>query len=421
TQARRLERLLDHCREHVPYYAALIKQHGDGYKQDPFAYLREFPILTKTELQTRHDELCSDDLASRRWYYNTSGGSTGVPARFIQDATYAAETGAAKHLFSLFAGREVCEPEVYIWGSERDIQRGGESLPVRAMNWLTDSTFFNAYRMSPQAMRAFVERINRKPPRLIIGYVEALFGLSSFILREKIQVRPQHAVMSSAGTLFPFMRERIERAFGCRVFDRYGSREVGDVACERADQSGLWCAPWTNYLEVVDRQGQTLPPGACGNFLITSLCNFAMPLLRYQIGDAGALSPASSGQPWQVIQTISGRLTEMFMLQDGTLVDIGYFSTLLYFKDWIERYQIVQKSYTEIVYRIVAKDPADHSSEMKHVVEEARRLLGPDGVVGFEIVDDIPLLPSGKFAFAISEVNALPELTAAVRGLPVEQ
>ncbi len=87
------------------------------------------------------------------------------------------------------------------------------------------------------------------------------------------------------------MREKIQQVFQCRVYDRYGSREFGDMVCENPNMDGLWVAPWGCYLEVVDTHGQRLPDGVEGEILVTSLTNHAMPLIRYKIGDRGVLTP----------------------------------------------------------------------------------------------------------------------------------
>src|SRR5690606_15952029 len=85
TTKRLLVELLEHCKQCVPYYSKLIRELGDGFRDDPEAYLRDFPILTKDIIRSHFDELKSRDLDRRRWFYNTSGGSTGEPVRLIQD------------------------------------------------------------------------------------------------------------------------------------------------------------------------------------------------------------------------------------------------------------------------------------------------------------------------------------------------
>ncbi|NEO66467.1 MAG: phenylacetate--CoA ligase family protein, partial [Moorea sp. SIO4G2] len=109
-----------------------------------------------------------------------------------------------------------------------------------------------------------------------------------------------------------------ESVFKCQVFNRYGSREVGDIACELPGKEGLWAAPWGSYIEIVYENNNPLPTGVEGNILITNLTNYAMPLIRYKIGDRGTLLVNEPSR--QIFKEVSGRSTDMFKRQDGTLL-----------------------------------------------------------------------------------------------------
>ena len=121
TTKKLLIQMLAHCERAVPYYAELIRNLGASFFKDPEQYLLGIPILTKDIIRSRFDDLKSVDLPRREWNFNTSGGSTGEPVRFIQDREYEDRSGALKTLYSKWAGREIGEPEVRLWGSERDI------------------------------------------------------------------------------------------------------------------------------------------------------------------------------------------------------------------------------------------------------------------------------------------------------------
>lgn len=408
TTKRLLIELLSHCKQSVPYYAEAMRERGDSFYEDPEEYLRRFPILSRDRLRSRFDELKSTDLAQRKWYLNCTSGSTGEPVRFIQDGEYAARSGAITLLYSKLVGREIGESQAYLWGSERDIVQGSDGWRARAINRLTDTVFLNAFRMTPELMREFITVLNVKRPKLIVAYSHALHELARFAEREGFEVVPQAAIITSADTLYPFMRDTIERVFQCNVFNRYGSREVGDIACERPGWEGLWVAPWANYVEVIDEKGDRVPDGTEGEILVTSLTNFAMPLLRYRIGDVGALSPVRTygrEKYGQVFQTIFGRNGDIFKTSSGAVFDPGYFDFTLYFKDWVRRFQVIQKSTSHIIFRIVRADSNCPPSDLEQIVIETKVLMGSDCEVTFEFVDDIPPSGSGKYRYLISEVR----------------
>ncbi|MDZ7959739.1 MAG: hypothetical protein RMY34_17955 [Aulosira sp. DedQUE10] len=399
-----LAKLLRHSQKSVPYYAKLMNEVGceEMLEQNPQIYLSKLPILTKDIIRKNFEELKSLDLEKRKWYFNASGGSTGEPIRLIQDREYFDHSQGIKLLYSYLVGREIGEPEVKLWGSEKDILEATKNWRAIFSGFLSNTVYINAYQMNPQRMAAYIRLINQKSPKLILAYAIAIYELAKFAESEQLQITPPKAIMTSAENLHPWMREKIERVFQCQVFNRYGSREVGDIACERPGFEGFWVAPWGNYVEIVDDNNNPLPPGVEGNILITSLTNFAMPLIRYKIGDRGALSANhSSGQ---IFQKISGKDTDMLKTKDGTLTESGYFEELMYFKDWVKNYQVIQKEYSEILVKIVPLTSNYPLEELNDFVEKTKVLMGEDCLVNFEFVDDIKTTPSGKYRFVISEI-----------------
>lgn len=403
----RLSAILGHAGQSVPYYQEWLSGRATLIEEDPIAALAELPVLTKSTIRQASDQLLSKDLAARRTLAETSGGSTGEPVRLIQDVAYKDHTGAVQLLYSVWAGRQLGESEVMIWGSEEEILSGRLGLRTRLAHQLMARRYVNAFRMSQESMRECLADLSRKPPKLIVAYMQSIDDLATLAEREGIEVTPQQAIISTAGTLQTHMRGRIEQVFGCKVFDRYGSREVGDIAGECAHHRGMHVFPWTNFIEIVDEQDRPVKPGKSGRILVTSLCNFAMPLLRYEIGDRAATLPADAepcpcGRVGQRIARVLGRTVDTFRAADGTLVNGEYFTHLLYFRDFVERFQVVQRSTSRVVYRLITSRRAPEE-ELAEIVNGTRAALGSDCEVEFEFVSEIAPSPSGKYRYTISE------------------
>jgi len=262
--------------------------------------------------------------------------------------------------------------------------------------------------MTTEKMREFIDILNTKPPKLIVAYAQSIYELAQFAQREKIAIRPQSAIITSAGTLYPFMRETIEAVFQCKVFNRYGSREVSDTAGECAAHRGLHVFLWGCYIEIIDEAGYRLLAGTEGNIVVICLSNFAMPLIRYQIGDRGVLSAGSNclcGRQGQILEKISGRNVDVFKTRDGTLLDGEYFTHLLYFRPWVSKFQVIQKSYSSILFKIKQSEHCYEPEELTDIMSKARVVMGKDCLVDFEFVDDIPNSASGKYRYTLSEVS----------------
>ena len=108
--------------------------------------------------------------------------------------------------------------------------------------WLTNTRTVNAFRMTPRVMFDMIDRVTSGRRNSSSPTLRRSTNSRTFADDRGIEVRARMAVMTSAGTLYPFMRQKID-AFGCRVFNRYGSREAGDIACELPEFYGLWVAP----------------------------------------------------------------------------------------------------------------------------------------------------------------------------------
>jgi phenylacetate-CoA ligase len=403
-----LRRMLEHCSGHVPYYQALLRDFPSNHFETPEKKLCKLPILTKSLIRENFDALKSNDLALRQWRYNTSGGSTGEPIRFIQDTEYAERSAALTDVYSAWLGCEVGESQLLLWGSERDLFYGKPPLKTRLGNWLRNSQTLNAFQMTVERMRDYLAIINRVRPRLIIAYAQAIYELAKFAEAENIAVVPQHAILTSAGTLYQFMREKIEQIFGCRVFNRYGSREVGLIACERPGYSGLVASPQSNYIEIVDCLGSPVPFGVEGDILVTNLFNKAMPLVRYAIGDRGMLAdPAiSGGNGRQILTKVSGRNVDAFRTAEGGLIDGEYFTHLLYFRPWLSKFQVIQKTPLHLMYKIVLNATPAPADDLEEIRQKSRLVLGNECQVDFEYLAAIPPSSSGKYRYTISEVDA---------------
>ncbi|EGJ32391.1 MULTISPECIES: phenylacetate--CoA ligase family protein [Moorena] len=401
-----LIKILKHCQKNVPYYTQIMAQIGN-YKlleQNPEVYLQNLPVLTKDLIRQNFEQIKSTDLKQRQWYFNQSSGSTGEPIRLIQDRAYFNRSMAIKSLYSYFvSGRKFGDPQAILWGSRTDLL-SNKGIKAKLSSFLRNTTYMNAFLMTPEKMAGFIHKLNNKPPKIIIAYVQAIYELAQFAEQEQITIVPQKAIITTSGTLYPWMREKIESVFQCQVFNRYGSREVGDIACELPGKEGLWAAPWGSYIEIVDDNNNLLPTGVEGNILVTNLTNYAMPLIRYKIGDSGTLLVNEPSR--QIFKEVSGRITDMFKRKDGSLVYGSYFTYLLYFKDWIYNFQVVQKDYSKLVIRIMKgnQDYQPEQKELDEIVNHCQIAIGEECQISFEFVDQIYPSASGKYRYTISEI-----------------
>ncbi|WP_162891515.1 phenylacetate--CoA ligase family protein [Salinibacter ruber] len=321
-------------------------------------------------------------------------------------------SAAVKRLFNEWNGYRPGQPRIKLWGSERDLLVGNETLKTKVRRWVRNEHPLNAFQMGESDMRRFVDRINDVQPVQILAYVESAYELAQFIEEEGAEVHSPQAIMTSAGTLHDHMRETIHRVFRAPVFNRYGSREVGDIACECEAHEGLHVPAPTHYVEILRPDGTPTDPGEVGEIVVTLLTNYAMPLIRYRIGDMGAWakSSCSCGRAWPLLKGVTGRVTDMFVHKNGSKVDGRVFNTFLWNLEFVEKYQVVQEKNGNIIVKIVpsrktSDEKERHGEAIREIKDKIKKVMGKECKVYFQFQEEIPPTDSGKYRYTVSRVD----------------
>lgn len=405
-QQQKLRELLHHAHQTVPYYRELLEDAGVvSNGKIHTENLEAVPLLTKQTLREENDRLHSTNPGPEP-YTNTSGGTTGEPVEFLQDKHYWEWNVATKIFYQQMAGKPLGGREVKLWGSERDIREGRESLKSRAKNFLYNRKLLNSFKMGEDDMRQYVSTINSFEPQTIWAYVESIYQLAQFIEKENLTVTSPNGIVTTAGTLHEPARNTIENVFETTVHNQYGSREVGDMACECTEQEGLHLFPYSHYFEIVSEDGIPVEPGEEGFVAVTSLTNYSMPLIRYKIGDIAVqkAAPCSCGLPFPVIETVTGRVSDHFVTADGEQIHGEYFTHLFYDAAWVKQFQVRQIAVDEIVVTAVPVDES-HSPDWEPILNGIESVMGSELTVKTRLQDEIEPSSSGKYRFVISDVH----------------
>lgn len=396
-----LYRMLDYAVRDIPYYRRMgVKVSRESVEED----LRRFPLLDKDAIRNNLKELSS--TTGLRWYYNTSGGSTGKPVRFIQDFGYEAWSCAMSRVQEEWAYYRLGEPQVRLWGSEKDIFQQKEGLQHRFASWMRSVYLMNSFLMDDRRMREYTKRINKLKPVMILSYAQSVYELARFISKNGLKVHSPKSIMASAGVLHTGMKEEIEKVFRCPVFNRYGSREVGPVACDCERHEGLHLSIFNHYIEILDKDCNPCRDGESGDIYVTTLTNFSMPLIRYRIGDRAVQTTrrCSCGRGLPMIAGLKGRDVDMFITKDGKLVDGEYFTHLFYFMDHIEQFQVVQRAADDILIKVKTADKDAFRRELDEIKRKIELVMGKCKV-DYRFMRRIPPLKSGKFSYTIREFD----------------
>ena len=346
-EAAKLETLLAHAKSTVPYYRDLIPE---DLATSDFARvtdkLRQVPVLTKQTIRERKDDLVSQRLAGNRLDPNSTSGSTGEPLTFYTDLWSKSHRKAVVVRNRKWVGISVGDPVARLWGAEIDTNRA-RSMRGRMHSLVTRELMLSAYQLADDDMESYAIRIRKHNARLLIGYPSVLQKFGSFCRERGFAFPALKAIICSAEALLPSQRQSIEADFSVPLYNRYGCREVGDIAQEIPGQEGLVVNSDRIHVEIVDESGKPCAPGVIGDIIITDLDNFGMPLIRYRIGDRGcwaSQSPGESRKPYPVLEAIEGRSLDVVVCPSGNRIGGTFWTILMRGRPGIESFRVIQES-----------------------------------------------------------------------------
>jgi len=280
--------------------------------------------------------------------------------------------------------------------------------------------FIPAYEIKDANIRGFIRKLQKHRPVLVDGYAESFNFLAHYAHSHGLDGFQPKAVMSSAQIMPEQVREAIETRFKTSVFDKYGSREFSGIAYEDESHDGHLVMAESYIVEIL-KDGRPALPGEIGEIVITDLNNFHVPLIRYRIGDLAmavadkpvdelggdtdGTAPAAPARQFPRIGRIEGRSQAIVLCSNGAWLPGTFFAH--FFKDHdqiIRHYQVVQKERGSITINIV---PGLHYSEdaMDAIVRDLRHFTGTDMRIETAVVENIPLLRTGKRTSVVSKLD----------------
>ena len=408
-QKEKLYNIICFAIENVPYYRKMGFHKTDFHIDTIFDDIKKIPILTKDIIRKENVNMYPDVKLNDWSFDNISGGTTGEPVPFRHSGVFFDNDQASKLLFDDWAGRKIGDSQIRLWGSERDIISGKKDWINKIYRWSRNEIFLNSFVMSDEDMDNYIDIINKRKPKMILAYVQSARELAQYIFRKNKKIYSPNAIMVSAGTLDEYTYELLRNVFDCSILNRYGSREMGDMACSCKRNEGLHLNIFTSYIEILDDNYKPCEEEKIGNIITTSLLDYSMPIIRYEIGDTGAWTShqCSCGRGMPLLKSVNGRRIDIFKSITGEKVYGDYFTHLLYDETAIKQFQVIQEAVDLIRIKLVLYSEyskADLQDLYNRINKNIFKAMGKIQVV-YEIVEDIPVSKSGKRAYTINAMR----------------
>jgi Coenzyme F390 synthetase len=413
-QERLLRRIIEHAYRNVSYYRDLF----DSIRLKPadirrLSDLNKLPLLTKTVLRAQFGRLeASNSYAYRPRILRTSG-TTGQRTQFLVDRPSNALEFVYYWRYWNWAGYRLGAPFAELSSVFFSADETKSVLPTWHQR-LTNRLLLNSRMLSDVRIRSFVDAIRRHRPLFLKGLPSALHYFALSLRRQGISDISFRAVFSTGEVLVPRARKLVEEVFGCKVYDSYGHLER-TVAISECPHGGLHLNPDYGICEFVRRDDLRVEfaganysgTGYPAKIVGTSLYNFSMPLLRYDVGDVVLVEPekkCACGRQFTLVSAIAGRQSEVIMTPEGAAVTAAF----LVFEDVpdILAGQILQESLDELRVRIVPDAQFSAAAEAR-LTSRLRTLVGPAMRITTERCAGVDELreESGKVRAVVSKLD----------------
>lgn len=407
-QFKKLKALLNHAYKNVPFYRNLFKK--VNFTPDDFKSLEDIekiPIITKEDINLNLSEMIASNYTEKYLKANSTGGSTGYNMKFYNDL----KRGHIRQAFVMrgnrWAGLNLGTKHALLWGNPID-QASQDSLMTQISNKIMGSIFLSSYQLSDINIQEYADKLYGFDPEVLIAYPSVLYLFSEVLNENNLKIPKLNSIITSAETLYDYQREFIESIFNCNIYNRYGCREFGPIAHECTEHVGLHVNSEHLYLEYLDKNLESTDGEEYCNIYITDLDNYAMPFIRYEIGDIAKLidtQTCNCGRTLPLIE-VEGRNFNVIECKNGLRIGSTFWTH--YFRDHIknvEKFQVIQDSKNHIRIDLAVTSKFE-SNVLNTIKKELSEYCGNDMNIDVEVVDDLEdiITKSGKRNFIINEL-----------------
>ncbi|MBE3093540.1 MAG: phenylacetate--CoA ligase family protein, partial [Actinobacteria bacterium] len=345
-QDKKLRAIVKYAYENIPIYHEKFKDAGLMPEEIRTTKdLVKLPFLTKAEMQNNYpNRIVAPFIDIKRCWTPHTSGTTGMPLTILYDTNAEDFEKATALRPNLNCGQKLFDKWAVItcpdhMGNKKWFQRFG--LFSQEQISLFEDT---------KKQISLLEKIN---PQILDGYSSSLYLIAKEIqASDNIKVRPK-IIYGTSEMLTTKMRNFINSVFNVEIFDQFGCVEMGRTAWECPEHSGYHIDMEAVIMEFI-KDNEQVESGERGEIVYTNLYNYAMPLIRYKIGDVGIPTdekcPCGRGLP--LMKILEGRKDAFVRTPDGRVFPPTIWIILLMHYN-LEQFKVIQENINQINIQIV--------------------------------------------------------------------
>ncbi len=397
-QLRYLRKILIHSYQTIPFYKNLMDQANFKPEIKSIDEIQKLPILKKKDVLEAEDQITSSKHSKLTSSTGLTGGTTGTPLRIKRNLfSIGTEHSFVRRQWD-WAGLSFKDKTAFLSG-RKIISPDQKSGKLYAYDPFMKELILSNYHLSPENGKQFADAILKYKITALAGYPSSIYYFAQICkdLGSPIKLK---AVLTTSETLADYMRSIITEAFGCQIFDFYGSAErvCYIFTCEHGKYHIIPEYGLTELIPCPDNQ-QTY------EVVATGFWNYAMPLIRYNTGDVVELSDeaCSCGRNFQTVKRINGRTGTFIQTPSGKKYSPTLMARVSKMAHNIFQTQIIQDSidHISVTYVPNSKFTTDDLEELK---KNMRDYLPSELKIDFQQTDSIIKTESGKTNLIVSKL-----------------
>ncbi|RLA07955.1 MAG: hypothetical protein DRQ51_04260 [Gammaproteobacteria bacterium] len=291
------------------FYKMWQKKHNLPDKINNINDLKNFPILTKKDIQNNQDLIFKD---LKNYSTVSTGGSTGEPTKFPvgkieQDLTY-----ANNYMAKSWWGLEPLDKILLFWGHSHLFGSGikGKINQYKRVlsDWLINTKRLNAYDMSIDTLDKYYQELKTYNPKFIIGYTSSIYKLAKYIKENNLQMQLINlkGIIVTSESVTEYDIKLIEGVFKVPCIIEYGMAETGVIAYSTNNDNNIKVF-WDSFIaREIDE-----------SLYVTTLTDKLFPLINYQTDD---LVKTDDSVSILNISKIAGRTKDILKLKVGNKI-----------------------------------------------------------------------------------------------------
>jgi phenylacetate-CoA ligase len=403
-----LARVVRHAYEQVPFYrerlACLFRRNGDV----DLARWNEIPIVSRAEAGLHAADMRAPALPKTYGAVQEmhTSGSTSAPLSMASNNLVWIASNAAMTRMARWWGVDTSRPlariTIFQDGKAPQYPQG---LDHKCWSLASPDADVHDLDLLTPVDQQLEWLLRKKAPCLMTSPSNAM-ALAYTATPDQARELAIEIVFAIAETVLPRQRQIVAERLGALTAGVYSCQEVGFIAAECPDEPCYHIVAENVLVEILGEDGSPVAPGGIGQVVVTGLYNYAMPFIRYAIGDVATAGPelCACGRSLPVIMQVEGRTRHAFVFKDGTRIWPRLWNFRV--EDFVScrEFQMVQLDRERIEFRYVP-DGSNRTPDFAGLNAYLREKLHPSIVISTVAMDAIPRGRGGKFDPFLSLVS----------------